>query len=124
MGCDNIVKVTKTTVDKDADIPFNNLLWTCPINRQNVLTELIARKATVTLTKNEGGYVKDARTCTIKGGDQNNLTCGGYIGDSHVDLTQYHGMRVKSIDEKVGGRRNNKTRKSSRRTRRTRRTRY
>ena len=124
MGCDNIVKVTETTVDKDAEIPFKNPIWTCPINGKKVLAELIARKATVTLTKDVGGYKKDAGTCTIKGGDQNNLTCGGLLGDSHVDLTNYHGIRVKSINEKVGGRRNKKTRKSSRRTRRTRRTRY
>lgn len=125
MGCDNVVKVTKDTVKKDLEIPFTNMMWKCHINRQKVLAELIARKATVTLTKNVGGHEKDAGTCTIKAGDEFNLTCGGFLGDSQLDLNNYHSMRITNIDPKVGGGRKRKTRKSRKnRTRPTRRSRY
>ena len=127
MGCDNIVKVTDSTVQKDAHIPFNNILWTCPINRQKILDDLIAKKATVTLLQTKGGLLKNSSTtCKVKNGGEYNLTCAGFLGflgDSTVNLEPYSGLKVTSIGPKAGGRKR-KTRKSSRRTTRTRRSRY
>ena len=124
MGCDNVVKVTDSTVKEGLEIPFTNIMWTCPINREKVLKELIARNATVTLTKDVSGHEQDAGTCTIKAGDQYTLKCGERILPWNPELKDYHSMRITSIGPKVGGGRKRKTRKSSRRTRRTRRSRY
>ena len=107
-------------VNLNESYPFENFIW--KRHKEQILKELIEKKATLALLKNINGLGKKTGTCLIKGADETGIICAGYLQDPHYNYKDYLSIKVEKLQE--GGKARKRRTRRTRPARRTRRTRY